>query len=97
MHAMSLSAEDTARVRLCSTADAIVTWAALIPLFEVLMAPVIERAAGSSESAAAQEARWNEITQSYKQLGIQDNSAFSIFTYRGGWGSSGRAEQIHAS
>jgi hypothetical protein len=54
-HAMTIVGEDVARIRLGSTSDALLTWALLIPLFNTLLAPITERAVGSTKSAENQK------------------------------------------
>ena len=95
-HAITLAAEDVARTRLASTPDALATWALLMPLFDALLAPITERARGSTLSGAEQQETWTSILDAYQRLGIGFNSAVSIFAYRGGWSKLNRAEQTQA-
>jgi hypothetical protein len=95
-HAVTLAGEDVARVRLASTPDALAAWALLIPLFDTLLAPVTERAAGSTLPADEQQATWTAILEGYRRLGIPASPAVSVFAYRGGWSGLDRAGQAHA-
>ncbi len=95
-HAITLASEDVARVRLASTPDALAAWALLIPLFDTLLAPVTERAAGSAQPADEQQATWTAILGDYSRLGIPAIPAVSVFAYRGGWSGFDRAGQAHA-
>jgi hypothetical protein len=95
-HAMTLATDDVARVMLASTADSVTAWALLVPLFDVLLAPITMRAAGSSDPADTQLQNWATIHQSYNSLGLGSEPALKVFTYRGGWGALDRAGQAHA-
>jgi hypothetical protein len=95
-HAMTLAGEDVARTRLGSTSDALLTWALLIPLFNTLLAPITERAVGSTKSAEDQKERWAEILDTYHHLGIRAASEIERFAYRGGWSELDRTGQVQA-
>ena len=95
-HAVTLAGEDMARVRLASTPDALAAWALLIPLFDSLLTPVTERAAGSTQPADEQQATWTAILEGYRRLGIPADPAVSVFAFRGGWSGMDRAGQAHA-
>jgi hypothetical protein len=95
-HAVTLAIEDVARVRLASTPDALAAWALLIPLFDSLLTPVTERAAGSTQPADEQQATWTAILEGYRRLGIPADPAVSVFAFRGGWSGLDRAGQAHA-
>ena len=95
-YAITLATEDVARTSLASTPDALATWALFIPLFDTLLAPVTERAAGSTQPADDQRATWTAILETYRRLGIPADAVVSVFTYRGGWISLDRAGQAHA-
>ncbi|MFB9831148.1 hypothetical protein [Actinoallomurus acaciae] len=96
MHAITAAGHDVARLHLASTPDALATWALFIALFDTLMAPITERAAGSVQSAETQQQTWNAILDAYRRLGIQIDPAISLFAYRGGWTSLDRNGQIQA-
>jgi hypothetical protein len=95
-HAITLAGEDVARVRLASMPDALAAWALLIPLFDTLLAPVTERAAGSVQPADEQQATWIVSLEAHSRLGIPASPAASVFAYRGGWSGFDRAGQAHA-
>jgi hypothetical protein len=95
-HAMTLAHEDVARTRLSESSDALVTWSLLIPLFETLLAPITERAAGSTNSGNEQEVHWVEIFDSYRRLGIDIGPTVSAFAYQGNWSTLDRSGQVHA-
>src|SRR6266536_4323655 len=62
-HAITLATDDVARVQFASTADTVVAWALLIPLFDTLLAPVTTRAAGSTAPPEEQQQTWTAILQ----------------------------------
>jgi hypothetical protein len=95
-HAITLAADDIVRVALASTADSVVAWALLIPLFDTLLAPVTTRAAGSADPPDVQQRTWAAILQSYRRLGLDADRAVTVFTYRGGWSTLDRADQAQA-
>jgi hypothetical protein len=95
-HAITLATEDVARVHLASTTDALAAWALLIPLFNTLLAPITERAVGSTLPGAEQQATWTAILDAYQRLGIDTGPVVSVFAYRGGWSNLDRAEQAQA-
>ncbi|MEV6527111.1 hypothetical protein AB0M43_34795 [Longispora sp. NPDC051575] len=95
-HAITMAADDVARVQTASTADSMVAWALLIPLFDTLLAPVTTRAAGSTASPDEQQQTWSSILQSYQHLGLQNEQALAVFAYRGGWSTLDRAAQSDA-
>ncbi|NRQ38774.1 stress protein [Nonomuraea sp. NN258] len=95
-HAITLAAEDTARVHLGSTPDAMAAWSLLIPLFDDLMAPVATRAAGSAKPVQDQRRNWTEITAAYRALGVPGTPRTDVFGYGGGWHRLDRAGQVRA-
>ncbi|MBN1174104.1 MAG: hypothetical protein JXA67_18170 [Micromonosporaceae bacterium] len=95
-YAITLSADDNARVSLDSTPDAPVTWAVLSPLFDILLAPVTKRAAGSTQPPEEQRLTWATIMETYEHLGIQPDPRISVFTYGGGWSGLDRTGQGQA-
>ena len=54
-YAITLAQDDVARVQLASTPDAVVAWSLLIPLFDTLLAPIRQRAAGSVDPPHEQQ------------------------------------------
>ncbi|WP_125592379.1 stress protein [Amycolatopsis balhimycina] len=95
-HAMTLAHEDVARTRLSESSDALVTWSLLIPLFDALLAPINERAHGSTKTGDEQKERWAEIFNSYRRLGIDIGPAISTFAYQCNWSNLDRSGQVHA-
>ncbi|GGO78931.1 stress protein [Nonomuraea cavernae] len=93
---LTLAQSDSIRTQLSSTADALLVWSLLIPLFDTLMAPVVLRAAGSEQTADVQRATWATVLESYSSLGIARTPEVEMFTYGGGWGRLDRAGQAHA-
>ncbi|WP_169944438.1 stress protein [Microbispora sp. H11081] len=94
--AVTIAGEDVARVHMGSTADALLAWSLLIPLFDALMAPITIRASGSAQSADEQHKAWTAILQSYTDLGIAPTPEVMVFAYRGGWSQLDRAGQVQA-
>ncbi|MER6575878.1 hypothetical protein [Nonomuraea sp. NPDC001023] len=92
----TLAQSDSIRTQLSSTADALLVWALLIPLFDTLMAPLVLRAVGSEQSADDQRSVWATVLDSYTSLGIARTPEVEVFTYGGGWGHLDRAGQAHA-
>jgi hypothetical protein len=48
-HALTLASDEAARVQLTATADALLAWSLVIPLFQALRARITYRVIGSSE------------------------------------------------
>ncbi|MFF1872606.1 TerD family protein [Kitasatospora herbaricolor] len=94
-HAMSLAADDTARLTLLEGADAVLLWALLVPLFETLLEPVRVRAAGPAGSHEDQRQLWSAIEERYRLLGI-DSGALDVFRFGGGWHRLDRKGQQRA-
>lgn len=95
-HALTLAADDVARVELTSTADSVVAWALLIPLFDTLLSPVTTRTAGSADPPDEQQQSWATILQSYERLGLEAGPVVTTFAFRGGWSTLDRAGQARA-
>ncbi|MGV9308717.1 hypothetical protein ACWDLG_35545 [Nonomuraea sp. NPDC003727] len=92
----ALAQSGSIRTHLSSTADALLVWSLLIPLFDTLMAPVVLRAVGSEQSADDQRAAWATVLESYSSLGIARTPEVEVFTYGGGWARLDRAGHAHA-
>ncbi|MGW2143504.1 hypothetical protein ACWCOT_04275 [Nonomuraea bangladeshensis] len=94
--AITLSWGDSARTKLASTADALLIWSLLIPLFDTLMAPIVLRATGSDQPAEDQRKTWMTVLDSYSTLGIPHTPEVTLFAYGGGWARLDRAAQVRA-
>ncbi|GGT65386.1 stress protein [Actinomadura citrea] len=95
-HALTLAADDSARVRLASSPDAMLTWTLLVPLFDQLLRPITERATASVRTPEEHRTVWLEIIHSYQRLGINAGSVLWAFAYRGGWSGLDRAGHARA-
>ncbi|MEU2388943.1 TerD family protein [Streptomyces sp. NPDC012461] len=94
-HALTLAAEETARLTAVKGADTILLWALLVPLFETLLQPVRLRAAGDIFPPTHQQRFWTVIEERYRLLGIKDG-ALEAFRFGGGWHTLDRAGQQQA-
>jgi stress response protein SCP2 len=94
-HALTLAADDTARLTAVEDWDAVLLWALLVPLFETLLQPIRLRAAGEIFPRTEQQRFWTAIEERYRLLGI-DESALEAFRFGGGWHKLDRAGQQQA-
>ncbi|TWD29707.1 stress response protein SCP2 [Streptomyces sp. T12] len=94
-HALTLAADETARLTAVEGADTILLWALLVPLFETLLQPVRLRAAGDIFPPTQQQRFWTVIEERYRLLGIGDG-ALEAFRYGGAWPTLDRAGQQQA-
>ncbi|WP_405573686.1 TerD family protein [Streptomyces phaeochromogenes] len=94
-HALTLAADDTARLTAVESADAVLLWALLVPLFETLLQPVRLRAAEKVFSQTQQRQFWALIEERYRLLGV-DAGALEVFRFGGGWHQLDRAGQQQA-
>lgn len=94
-HALTLAADETARLTAVEGADTIVLWALLVPLFETLLQPVRLRAAGDIFPPTQQKEFWALIEERYRLLGIRDG-ALEVFRFGGGWHTLDRSGQQQA-
>ncbi|MFE7762897.1 TerD family protein [Streptomyces sp. NPDC057438] len=94
-HALTLAADDTARLTAVEGWDTVLLWALLVPLFETLLQPVRLRAAGEIFPRTEQQRLWTLIEERYRLLGI-DESALEAFRFGGGWHQLDRAGQQQA-
>ncbi|MEV7481973.1 TerD family protein [Streptomyces halstedii] len=94
-HAVTLSADDTARLTAVEGWDTVLLWALLVPLFETLLEPVRLRAAGEIFPRAEQQRFWAAIEERYRLLGIAEG-ALDAFRFGGGWHELDRAGQQQA-
>lgn len=94
-HALTLAADDTARLTAADSTDTVLLWALLVPLFETLLQPVRLRAAGEIFSPTEQRRYWAAIEERYRMLGI-DTGALEVFCFGGGWHELDRVGQQQA-
>jgi hypothetical protein len=95
-HALTVAAEDTARVHLGSSPDALMAWSLFIPLLDDLMAPITVRSTGSSKPGPEQEESWAMIFRLYADLGIAITPQIEVFAHGKGWHRLDRAGQMRA-
>ncbi|MEV8058769.1 hypothetical protein AB0P37_20245 [Streptomyces antimycoticus] len=91
-HALTLAADDTARLTAVEGWDTVLLWALLVPLFETLLEPVRLRAAGEIFPRTEQQRFWTAIEERYRLLGI-DEGALGAFRFGGGWHQLDRTGQ----
>lgn len=94
-HALTLAADETARLTAVEGADTILLWALLVPLFETLLQPVRLRAAGDIFPPTQQQRFWTLIEERYRLLGIEDG-ALAAFRFGGDWPTLDRTGQQQA-
>ncbi|MEU7489602.1 TerD family protein [Streptomyces sp. NPDC042319] len=94
-HALTLAADDNARLTAVEGWDTVLLWALLVPLFETLLQPVRLRAAGEIFSRTDQQQFWTAIEERYRLLGI-DEGALEAFRFGGTWHRLDRAGQQQA-
>ncbi|MER6112655.1 TerD family protein [Streptomyces hirsutus] len=94
-HALTLAADDTARLTAVEGWDTVLLWALLVPLFETLLQPIRLRAAGEIFPRTEQQWYWTAIEERYRLLGI-DEGALEAFRFGGGWHQLDRAGQQQA-
>ena len=95
-HAMTLAADDSAGISLVDgSADAVLLWSVLVPLFETLTEPIRVRAAGPAKTIDDQRWLWSGIEERYRLLGVADE-ALEAFRFGGGWHRLDRPGQQRA-
>ncbi|MFK0288806.1 TerD family protein [Streptomyces sp. NPDC090499] len=95
-HALTLAADDSAGISLVDgSADAVLLWSVLVPLFETLIEPIRVRAAGPAKTIDDQRRLWSGIEDRYRLLGIADD-ALEAFRFGGGWHRLDRPGQQRA-
>ncbi|MFI6624295.1 hypothetical protein [Streptomyces sp. NPDC050528] len=94
-HALTLAADDTARLTAVEGWDTVLLWALLVPLFDALLQPIRLRAAGEIFPRTEQQRFWAVIEERYRLLGV-DESALEAFRFGGGWHQLDRAGQQQA-
>ncbi len=91
--AFTLADTDTARLQVADNPDALFTWAVLLPLFEVVTAPLTLRASIPTGEPADLRARWTAIEGSYGRLGIDVREALTPFRSAAAWAKLARDDQ----
>ncbi len=95
-HAMTLAADDSAGISLVDgSADAVLLWSVLVPLFDTLTEPIRVRAAGPAKTIDDQRRLWSGIEERYRLLGVADE-ALEAFRFGGGWHRLDRPGQQRA-
>ncbi|MGQ4725920.1 TerD family protein [Streptomyces tunisiensis] len=94
-HALTLAADETARLTAVEGADTVLLWALLVPLFETLLQPVRLRAAGDIFPPTQQQRFWTLVEERYRLLGIEDG-ALAAFRFGGDWPTLDRTGQQQA-
>ncbi|WP_069885810.1 TerD family protein [Streptomyces luteocolor] len=94
-HAMTLAADDTARLTAVEGWDTVLLWALLVPLFETLLQPVRIRAAAEILPRTEQERAWTAVGERFRLLGVGEG-ALESFRFGGGWHELDRAGQQRA-
>ncbi|MEU4110876.1 TerD family protein [Streptomyces sp. NPDC027717] len=94
-HALTLAADDTARLTAVEGWDTVLLWALLVPLFETLLEPVRLRAAGEIFPPTQQRRFWAVIEERYRLLGVGEG-ALEAFRFGGGWHELDRTGQQQA-
>ncbi|MFB6854860.1 TerD family protein [Streptomyces sp. NPDC056341] len=94
-HALTLAADDTARLTAVEGWDTVLLWALLVPLFETLLQPVRIRAAGEIFPRTEQQRSWTAVGERFRLLGIGEG-ALDAFRFGGGWHELDRAGQQRA-
>ncbi|MFE5806231.1 TerD family protein [Streptomyces sp. NPDC056491] len=94
-HAMTVAADDTARISAVDSADQVLLWALLNPLFETVMEPVRVRAAGPIGSVKEQRQLWDGIESRFARLGLAPD-VLERFRFGAGWHRLDRGAQHRA-
>lgn len=96
-YAMGTALEERAKVRLHDSADAVLIWALLQPLFERLLQPLELRGPLTGlKSRDEQIAAWAKVDQFLHDLDLDVAAELTVMRYGGGWGRLSSAEQIEA-
>jgi hypothetical protein len=84
--AHTMSSEESGRVLLKSSPDAIFLWAVLEPLFEELAYPFKLRGGLSGSLSNEEHAQaWREVDEFFKALGFPELEEMSVLRHGGGW------------
>lgn len=95
--ATSIAWEQNAKVPLSSSADAVLEWALLDPLLEVLMAPLILRGKqAGTKGRDDQLKRWATIDELLAALGFSLHEELAGFRYGSGWHKLNASQQHDA-
>ena len=78
--------EERGQVEIKDSADTILFWALLEPLFEALYLPITLRSQlAGKKSREEQQAYWAEVDAFYEALGWQPETALAVMRWGGGW------------
>ena len=95
-YAHTLAAEERAKVALDS-ADAMILWSALEPMFDGLLRPIVLRSVQSGlltkEDFAAS---WSEVQAYFDDLGMHLEDVWRVFAWGGGWAHLSADQQLAA-
>jgi hypothetical protein len=93
----NLSWEEHCKASLESTADALLVWALLEPLFEALFEPFLLRGRlAGNKPREDQLKRWQAIDSLYQALGLEVAQELAVMRYGGGWQKLRSQEQVAA-
>lgn len=93
----SIAWEQNAKIALNSSPDAVMEWALLDPLFEMLMGPLIMRGKqAGTKGREDQLKRWAAIDEVLHALNLDSTPELAVFRYRGGWHKLNAAQQHDA-
>jgi len=95
--ASNLSWEEHCKASLEKTADALLVWALLEPLFEALFEPFMLRGRlAGNKSREDQRKCWHAIDSLYQALGFEVAEELAVMRYGGGWHKLRSQEQAAA-
>lgn len=95
--ASTIAWEEHGKASLEKTADALLVWALLEPLFAALYEPFMIRGRlTGNQSREEQLKSWNAIDSLYQALGFDVTSELAVMRYGGGWHKLGSQEQAAA-
>lgn len=93
----TLIAEEKGKVALEGEPAAMLAWSVLLPLFELLVAPITFRVEESGLLDRNEfEERWSLLHDSLTNLGLNLDLQLAPFAWAGGWATFGIAEQLAA-
>ncbi len=95
--ASTITWEEHCKASLEKTADALLVWALLEPLFDALFEPFILRGRlAGNKSREDQLKRWRAIDSLYQALGFEVAPELAVMRYGGGWHKLRSQEQVAA-
>lgn len=95
--ASNITWEEHGKVGLGKTADALLVWALLEPLFDALFEPFILRGRlAGNKSREDQLKSWSTVDLLYQALGLEVSQELAVMRYGGGWRKLRIQEQIAA-